>query len=260
MGHNRFGRLPQTRRWQEVIQLLTESPGDTARIGAAVLAAANTRFEQLANEQTVAYPLWLLARVAWASRGTRFISELNSLGVSAGSSSTALDVISAIADQVRREASAHPPTGHFSEFAVQALRSALTATVALQGKSLFDSGIRDLKRAFRAYSTSARFGEVVRRFVANFMSRALLSFVDRELPRHVGSTSMPTTRDATEFKTALDTHAWEAAAVIEQFAGDWYSKRNWETSGAISRQEAQGFVAVGLRKLRAEFRRRAEPR
>jgi hypothetical protein len=41
---------------------------------------------------------------------------------------------------------------------------------------------------------------------------------------------------------------------METFAADWYSKHNWEAKGEISVVEAQGFVAVALRKLRSEFK------
>jgi hypothetical protein len=144
--------LPQSRRWKEVVELLAEAPADTARLGAAVIAATNARFIQLAKEQTLSYPLWLMARVALASRGTRFISDLNALGVQLGSANTALDVISAIAEKARQESALGAPAGHLNDFAIQALRSALTATVATQGKSLFEAGIRDAQRAFRDFS------------------------------------------------------------------------------------------------------------
>jgi hypothetical protein len=75
----------------------------------------------------------------------------------------------------------------------------------------------------------------------------------------VRSPSIRTARDAEDFKRALDTHTWEAAAIVEKFAADWYSKYNWQTHEDISRQQVQGFVARGLRKLRSELRRRAEP-
>jgi hypothetical protein len=132
--------------------------------------------------------------------------------------------------------------------------------VATRGKSLLDSGIQDVQRAFRDFSTERRFGELARRFFASFMSRTLLSFVDRELPKHVGTTSIPTSADAEGFKRALETHAWEASAIVERYAGEWYSKWNWQTQGEISQREAQGFTAKGLRKLRAELQRRVEPR
>lgn len=257
MGHNRLGDLPRTRRWKDVVDLLRDAPADTAHLGAALVEAADSRFLELAREPTLAYPLWLLARIAWASRSTRFLAELGRLGIQANPSSSALDIIGAVGERVRREALTGPPSGHLSEFAVHALRSCLTATVATQDRSLFDSGLTDVQRAFRTFSTQVRFGELARRFFADFMSRALLSFVEREIGKHVGGAAIPHPSDSAEFRHALDTHTWEAAAIVERFAGEWYSKHNWQTGGDITPDEAQGFVAQGLRKLRGELKRGA---
>lgn len=41
--------------------------------------------------------------------------------------------------------------------------------------------------------------------------------------------------------------------IVEDFAGGWYSKRNWQ--GEISEHDAEGFVAVAIDKLRAEIAR-----
>jgi hypothetical protein len=71
----------------------------------------------------------------------------------------------------------------------------------------------------------------------------------------VGSNkSFRTSNDSAAFIEALDIHARESARIMERFAADWYSKHNWQSKGEISRDEAQGFVAVALRKLRTEFK------
>ena len=54
---------------------------------------------------------------------------------------------------------------------------------------------------------------------------------------------------------AIDLHARQSAAIMREFAGGWYSKQNWETQGEITLDDAQRFVAVALRKLRAELKR-----
>ena len=39
-----------------------------------------------------------------------------------------------------------------------------------------------------------------------------------------------------------------------QFAEDWYGKHNWQSRGEISQQEARGFVAYALQKLRTQLK------
>lgn len=55
-----MGRLPKTRGWREVIELLGTSPHDTVLVAAAAAKAADNRFKQLANDPAVAYRFWLL--------------------------------------------------------------------------------------------------------------------------------------------------------------------------------------------------------
>src|SRR5258708_4813722 len=61
MGHVRLGRLPKTRRWAEVIALLTDSsPEDVAAIASATVQAADRRLRELARDPSLTYCFWLL--------------------------------------------------------------------------------------------------------------------------------------------------------------------------------------------------------
>jgi hypothetical protein len=64
---------------------------------------------------------------------------------------------------------------------------------------------------------------------------------------------MATAQSGATFTAALDTYARESARIMERFGQDWYSKHNWEASGRISQDEAQGFVGYAMRKLRGEL-------
>jgi hypothetical protein len=98
------------------------------------------------------------------------------------------------------------------------------------------------------------FGQVARWFFGDFLSRTLRSFVERELSNNVGPAhALATVDDSQEFAAALDLHTRQASRIVENFAADWYRKHNWESKGQITRVEAQGFVAVALRKLRTEL-------
>lgn len=255
MGHQRLGRLPKTRPWVQVVQLLGTSPQDSAAIASAVVEASDKRLLRLADDPSITYCFWLLARVAWAARSGSFLDQLSALGITVTEHGSALSFIADISEAVRKEFSTHPTSGHFAEVSSLALRQALSRTVGQEGPGLFTSSVQDVQRAFRTYSTPARFGQLARRFFADFMSRTLRSFVDRELANHVGvGAGPPTVEDSLEFMQALDTYAFQAARIVEEFAGGWYSKHNWESRGEISVDETQRFVAYALRKFRTELK------
>jgi hypothetical protein len=257
MGHLRLGRLPKTHRWAEVVDLLDLSPRETQAVAAAAFAAADNRLRQLANEPGITYCFWLLTRVMWAARGP-FIADLKQLGIDAVPDTSTLTLISRISDRVRLEMAYLGSSGHFSDIASLALRSALSETVAQQGASLFDSVVDDAQRAFRAYSTRETFAELAHRFFAHFMSRSLRSFIDRELANHVGpGHGLANVAESRDFMQALDLHTRQSARIVREFAGAWYSKHQWESKGEITFDEAQRFVGYAIRKLRAELKRGA---
>lgn len=258
MGHVRIGRLPKTLRWREVVALIDES-APAAAVAAATAAAAERRLRRLADDPAFGYPVWLLTRVTWAARGETFADDLARLGIALPIDVSPLGTIALLTDHVRSEMASWPGRDNFSELATQAFRQALTDTVAREGASLFDGDAADVQRAFRAYSTRASYGVLARRFFAAFASRALASFVDRELANHYGSNTPPGSREsAIEFRRELDRHVWQTARIVEDFAGDWYSKHNWESKGRISPEETQRFLAIALRKLRRELQSEAE--
>ena len=148
MGHNRLGRLPKTRRWVEVVELLDTSPEQTSAVASAVVEAADNRLRRLANDPALAYCFWLLTRITWAARGPGFFDDLSRLGIDATPGSSALTFISQVTDRVREELSTYPSSGHFAEISSLPLPHSLSQTVGQQGPSLFDSSVDDVQRAF----------------------------------------------------------------------------------------------------------------
>ncbi len=256
MGHTRIGRLPKTRRWQGVVGLLDQSADDVPAVASATAWAAEARLRQLSRDPSLIHCFWLLTRLASASREDDFAGAVRGLGIDPPASNSALAFVSQVSDQVRNDLTQFTESGHFSELASLALRRTLSETVGQHGRSLFGSSIEDVQRAFREHSTQKGFGDLARRFFGDFLSRTLRSFVDRELSNNVGNGHTLTGIDASqEFSEALDLYARQSARIVEEFASGWYGKHNWESGGQISHEDAQGFVAVALRKLRMELAR-----
>lgn len=255
MGHNRLGRLSKTRRWAQIVQLLDTAPEDTPGIAAAVVEAAEHRLRGLASDNSLTFCFWLLARIAWASRGQNFAGDLARLGINVAENTPTLAFVSQLADRVRGQLSTQTSSGHFTELASLALRRTLTETVGQHGPGLFGSTVDDLQQAFRAHSTRDQFGHLSKRFFGDFLARTLRSLVDRELSQHVGpGRGIAGVAQSALFVEALDLHTRQTARIMEDFAAGWYSKQNWETKGEITQDDARGFTAVALRKLRMELK------
>lgn len=173
MGHVRLGRLPMTRRWQQVMDLLTEGTTDIPGISAAVLFAAENRLRELANDPSLTYSFWLLTRIARASYSDDFTGRLADLGVSASADTSVIAFISQVADQVRQEHLRNATSGHFAELSSLAMRRAFMETVGQQGQSIFGSAVEDLQHAFRAYASRDQFGRLTWSVFSFMLTRRL---------------------------------------------------------------------------------------
>ena len=256
MGHIRLGRLPKTQRWRDVVALLDDPEPDAARVAATTAMAARTRLDQLRNDSSLAYCFWLLTRLASSARGPDFAGDLAVLGLSARPADSVVGFVSQVSDRVREEIGRHPESGPFGELASLALRRALLETVGTEGRSLFGSSLEDLERAFRRHTTPVQFGHLARGFFGDLLARTLRFYVEKELSNRVGSSpALVTTADSRAFAEDLDRYGREAAQVMERFASDWFDLHHWQADGWIGREEAQGFVAHALDKLRGELDR-----
>ena len=258
MGHLIVARLPKSQRWSQVVALLGASHPDAPAVSGATALAAERRLRQLGRDPSLAYCFWLLTRLASAARGPDFLDGVARLDVPARPDDTALQFVARVADRARGELARHPESGPFGEMASLALRRALAETVGTEGRSLMSGSLEDLERAFRRHSTDRQFGDLTARFFGGFVAQVLRFYVDRELPHAVGGGGLPTIGASSGFAAALDLHARQTARAVEPFAVGWYSKKNWETLGAIGREDAQGFVAHALQKLRASLILEAE--
>lgn len=241
------------------MNLLDVRHPDPGAIARAVAKASDARLAKLARDPGLGYAFWLAVRIMAAARSQDFLGGLAKIDIATTPEASTLQFISQVSERVRKELSKTPSSGDFAEIGALALRSALMETAGQQGRTLFASSIEDIQTAFRAFSTQAQFGVVAHRFFADFFSRVIRSYVDRDLANHIGpDRSLETVGAGRAFLNALDLHSRQSARIVEEYAGAWYSKHNWESKGEISHEETQRFAAYALRKLRAELKQQAE--
>ena len=255
MGHQRLGLLPRTHSWDQVVAAIGGGPGGAPMLASLTARAADHRLAALRGDPSLAYCFWLLARVAAASRRPDFVEALGDLGLAVRPGDSAVGFVAAMAGRARAEAERHPESGPFGELASLALRRTLTETVGTEGRSLFGSSLEDLEGAVRRHATPSRFGELAVRFFGDFVARTLRFYVDRELPLRVGpGHGLASIDESTAFSEDLDRFARQSARIVERFAADWYAKHDWESGGAIGRDEVGSFLPVAMAKLRRELK------
>ena len=250
MGHIRLGNLPRTRKWQQVVALLDSGAATTDEVAAATLDASKQGLEDAGHDPALAYSFWLLTQLPLCARKSDYSEELRKLGISVTSDPGLLDLVGAFSDSVDAHIRRTGGRTDLGEMAQMGAAESLTSTLRQQTESLFGTTPADVQRELAKLATPKNFSVLARDFFSRLSERYLTYFLSRELSNH---RSVDENR---QFREALSLHCKQASKIVEQFAGGWYSKTNFE--GGITQRKAANFIQVALKKLRAELDKGAE--
>jgi hypothetical protein len=253
MGHQHLGTLPGSRKWRQVVQLISGG-ADVHDVAAATSAAAEQQMADASNDPAVKHAVWLLSQIPTAARMEEFASELRRLGLRVGDHPTLSEIATAMMETVDRYVAR---TGGRTDLGEMAQLSAVESLNAIAGRELPDlfATAERTKSALASLGTVKKFAVLARDFFSRLSRRQLSYFLSRELSQHVGVNSrFQTIREHREFETALDLHCREASRIIKEFSGEWFSKHTYE--GGIDEAKAGRFAHVAFQKLREELRHR----
>lgn len=250
MGHIRLGHLPKSRQWSQVVALLDDPEADAEAIARAAISAAVDSYRLAGADLGLVESLRTMAVLANASRSEDFEAAVAAAGLPAAAQHDAVSFLVAVFQDTERRFGPNAQRTIFSEFALAALQESISRNVATQTRTLFLSGVDDVRDAYRAFSSDRGFAKLARQFFATFLSRSLRYFMDQEAPNRVGGEGrFGTQADLRAFYEGVDTYAFEAARIVEDFAGGWYAKRRW--LGGV--EDTDGLAAVAMRKLADEL-------
>lgn len=254
MGHIRLGTLPKTRPWNEVVLLLGQGSG-VEEVAAATSTAARLGFEQARNDPALIEAFWLLTQVPLAARAPDFVDRLGRCGIVLEGPPTLIELASGFAEAVDTRLRAVGGRTDLGEMAELAAVETLAKAVERKLPGLFGATPQDVQSALASFGTRKQFGDLARAFFARFAERYLGYYLSRTLSTQVGEGArFRSVDDHTAFNAALSTHCFEAARIVRDFAGEWYSKTAWERG--ISRERVAEFSYTAFRKLGEELRQR----
>ena len=216
--------------------------------------AAEAGFHQAANDDGVARVVWLLCQLPLAARDSEYTQRLAALGMSVADVPTLVELVGAFTDAVDTHVGLLGGRTDIGEMAQMAAVETLTSILAQRTQSLFGVSPEDVRRELAALATTKQFGILASDFFARITRRYLTFFLSRELSNHIGGERrFANMAEHREFNRALDFHCHQASRIVEVFAGGWFSKTNWERG--ITPEDARGFTAGALKKLRSELKR-----
>jgi hypothetical protein len=256
MGHQRLGRLSGSRKWRQVVALISGG-ADVRDIAAATSAAAESQMIDASNDPAIRHAVWLLTQIPIAARRANFALELKKLGLLVSERPTLMEIAAAMAESVDQRVASAGGRTDLGEMAQLSAVESLNAVAGRELSDLFETTPDKTRAALGGLGTEKQFSVLARDFFARLSRRQLAFFLSRELSQHVGVNGrFRTIRDHRDFEGALDLHCREASRIIKEFAGEWFSKHTYE--GGISPAKAARFAHVAFKKIREELRHRRD--
>ena len=254
MGHIRLKRLPASRKWQQVVSLLSAG-ASVEQLASASAAAAEHALLGARADPALTHAFWLLTQLPLAARAPDFRAATSSLGINVGQDASLIEIVAAYGDAVDRAAMGRSGRTDLGEMARNAAAESI-ATIAGAGlPRLFGATADDVRLELGKLAAPDRFARLARDFFARLTEKHLDFYLSRAVPNHIGRGQLlASTSDHISFNAALELHCHEASRIVEAFAGGWFSKTHFE--GGITPENARGFVFVALNKINAELKRR----
>lgn len=235
-----------------MVELVAEG-APVASVAQSTLQAAQRGLDLARSDEGLAHAVYLLAHVTIAARDeATFASRLKELGLDVPANANVYDLAGALSDALDRHLRNTRSRTDIGELAQLAAVESLSVLTGPRSENLWESDSAPVQRAVRELSTREGFASLSHDFFSRFMQRYLTYHLSRELSQHVGPNQR--FRDPTEhsaFLERLAVHTRQAALIVRDYAGGWFSKSKYETG--ISKPSARSFTAYALVKLKSEL-------
>lgn len=264
MGHIRLGQIPKSRKWSAVVAMVAgrgdmSSGGsvgllvnDVPTIANKTLEAAQAGLKNAVYDTGFQYSFYLLTQLVLAARQKNWIVPLQKFEIQLTTKSSLFDFTAEVQNAVDVFVSKHGQRTDIAEMAQTALGEAITEIAGPKSVTLFGSGSEVLRTAMYTLSTKNGFSRTGQLFFGRFLFRFLNFYLTRITPGQMGSRRLNQLGDLSQFNQALQLHCEQSAKIVHDFCGEWYSKT--EFNEGINQQNVTRFIAVALKKLRAELK------
>ena len=242
-------RLPASRSWQEVVQLLDEAAPAEAVIAEAARAAQSS-FRCAADDPVYVEAVRLLVALAQAGRTAEIRPSLRRQGLDLARSETLLDLLDAVSLHLDRTGRLEPGASDIAELARRALLATLHGRLQERMPGLFSEQLGDLANALRHFSDPVGFSDLSRSFFTRMTSETLAYWLERSLSARIDDAAR---RDA--FDAALGQFSAEATRIIREFSSGWFAKHAFRSDEAPERA-TRAFAAIAFKKINDELSRK----
>lgn len=258
MGHSLLGDPPKTHAWKVVVGLV-QGGGSVPQIAHAVLGAAIDGLQGAEDNRGLIESVYLLMQLPLAARQDDPATALRTAGVDVPDRFALPDLMVGLAQAMRDAFPRNEGKDDIAEIARKSLHSAVGNILETRATGLDGITHDSIVDTLAGLGTRKEFGIVGKAFFTEFIRHYVGQYLERELHQHVGvDRRFRTLERAEQFTDAVHQHCAEMAVLVEKYTGGWYTKALFERDGALTRDDARGYLWKAVGKVREEFTREAQ--
>lgn len=256
MGHKRYGYLPKSRIWREIVKSLGDySLGkiETTTIAKSTLRNIQIQYSNLRNDPSINTAFEFLVHVALAYKTSNPIKYLTEKKILGKEEITPISLAKGALKYKVNEVASHEYQTFARQAAVDTINKWYKDNIE-RGRSLFSEGI-DSSIIFSRAAKADGFCELSRIYFSKLTERYLKYFLEREASSKISNIN-ERERFSNEIRKQVDDiskHAFETAKITESFSAGWFNKHVKDK--VPSDYELKSFLKTSFGKMKSELLR-----
>jgi len=256
LGHKRYGYLPKSKIWREIVNSLGGySLGTTeiSTIAKNTLRQLQAQYGNLKNDPSINAGFEFLVQVSLAFQKNNPIKYLTEKRILDKEELSLIRLAKGAAKYKNDEVASHEYQTFAKQAAIDAINNWYKANIE-RGTNLFSEGI-DTTAIFRKTARADGFCELSRLYFSKLTERYLKYFLEREASTKI-SNIKERERFSDEIAKQIDDiskHAFETAKITESFSAGWFNNHVKEKEPTDI--ELKNFLGVSFGKMKSELLR-----
>src|SRR5690606_3230862 len=227
MGHKRYGYLPKSQIWRDIVDNLGGfSLGKTeiSSIAQSTLRNVQSQYTNLKNDPSINAAFEFLVHVSLAFQKNDPIKYLTEKKILDKEELSLIRLAKGATKYKSDEVASHEYQTFARQAAIDAVNNWYKQNIE-RGQTFFSEGI-DNEAIFRKASNGSGFCELSRLYFSKLTERYLKYFLEREASIKISNVS-EREKFSKEIETQVDhisKHAFETAKITESFSAGWFNK------------------------------------
>jgi hypothetical protein len=254
MGHTRIGRIPKSKTWENIIELLNSegveaerlSRDEIASIANESLLAAEKGLLDASSDVGVYNAIFIVTKIlesiATNSESSEYYIDINNI-------SDSRELAFEIHSKIRSFLIENCISSDKSEIALKSISKAILESTAQKQFSLIDE--IQSKNEFKKLASKNGFAEFGQKFIANFTYLYTNFFLSRVSNYSVGSEQIKNINQLSHFNSENLKHWDESAHIVKDLSGMWFAKKVFYEKN-LTPQSVKAYLSLAFRKMSAE--------